>query len=71
MKQMGKMSQGTFCHNPGEKLWTFCHSYITSTPGLGGCKISGCFVWSLNVTVDAVNPRTLHWVDFSWVSKCY
>jgi hypothetical protein len=41
------------------KGWSFCHSYITSNPELGGHIIPGCFVRSQNVTVDVVNPRTI------------
>ncbi len=37
-----------------------------SSPGLGGCKILGRFVWRQNVTVDEVNPWTLPWMDVPW-----
>ncbi len=60
-----------FCHNPGKNGWSNCHSYITSTLGLGGRKILGRFVWRRNVTVDVVNTWTLHWVDVQRVSKHY
>jgi hypothetical protein len=57
------VTEWMFCHNPDKNGWSNCHSYITSTLGLGGRKILGRFVWRRYVTVDVVNRRTLRWVD--------
>jgi hypothetical protein len=35
--------------------------------GLCGHNIPIRFIWKQNVTVDVVNPKTLRWVDVSWV----
>jgi hypothetical protein len=48
-------------HNPGKKSGRFVTDTLHPPTGLGERKIPGHFFWIRSVTVDVVNPRTLHW----------
>ncbi len=72
-----KCYHGTKCHAVGlaKNAWTEC-SVVTFNPQkMFKMKCSGVDKQSIcieiNVTVDAMNSRTLCWVDVSRVSKHY
>jgi hypothetical protein len=60
-----------FCHNPGKKGWSFCHSYIMSTVGAGWTYNLWMFCLDTKCHSERSKHRILHWVGVLWVLKCY